>query len=102
MALASQPVLAQAGASTEVDVTVVRVTANYIRTLVTITRPGGKEESMEFNNSGQSEKRPRVGLGFQQLVSDLYQQGYQLQSTFDTQEGTGGSASTLLFIRKKQ
>jgi hypothetical protein len=43
-----------------------------------------------------------VGIGYQQLVVGLYQQGYQLQSTFNTQEGTGGSASTLLFIRKKQ
>jgi hypothetical protein len=102
MALASSPALAQTGGMTDVDVTVVRVTASYPRTFVTITRPGGKEESIEFDNYGRSEKRPLVGSGFQQLVTDLYQQGYQLQSTFDTQMSANGSASMLLFIRKKQ
>lgn len=102
VALASQPVRAQSGASTEVDVTVVRVTAGYPRTFVTITRPGGKEERVEFDNYERNEKRPQVGVGFQQLVTDLYRQGYQLQSTFDTTTGTTGSASILLFIRKKQ
>jgi hypothetical protein len=102
VALASQPVRAQTGGSTEVDVTVVRVTAGYPRTFVTITRPGGKDESIEFDNYGRAEKRQLVGPGFQQLVADLYKQGYQLQSTFDTTLGTNTSASILLFIRKKQ
>lgn len=86
----------------EADVTVVRVTANYARTLVTVTRPGGKVEELEFANGSGSEKRQPVGTGFQQLVAGLYQQGYQLQSTFDTQMGPNASASILLFIRKKQ
>ncbi|TVT39600.1 hypothetical protein FNT36_18330 [Hymenobacter setariae] len=102
VALASQPVMAQTGGSTEVDVTVVRVTASYPRTLVTITRPGGKEESLDFDNYGRGEKRPLIGPGLQQVVADLYKQGYQLQSTFDTTLGTSSSASVLLFIRKKQ
>jgi len=102
MAWASQPVRAQAGGSTEVDVTVVRVTASYPRTSVTITRPGGKDENIEFDNYGRADKRPLVGPGFQQLVADLYKQGYQLQSTFDTTVGATTSASILLFIRKKQ
>lgn len=102
VALASSPAMAQATTQAEVDVTVVRVTAGYTRTRVTVTRPGGKEELLEFENDNQSEKRQPVGIGFQQLVAGLYQQGYQLQSTFDTQMGTSGSASILLFIRKKQ
>lgn len=101
VALASQPVRAQAGGSTEADVTVVRVTASYSRTAVTVTRPGGQQENLEFENDKQSEKRQVVGVGFQQLVAGLYQQGYQLQATFDTQMGTSGSASILLFVRKK-
>jgi opacity protein-like surface antigen len=101
VALASSPAMAQATTQAEVDVTVVRVTANYARTRVTVTRPGGKDELLEFENDNQSEKRQPVGGGFQQLVAGLYQQGYQLASTFDTQMGPGSSAAILLFVRKK-
>jgi hypothetical protein len=46
VALASQPVMAQTGGSTDVDVTVVRVTASYVRTHVTVTRPGARRKSL--------------------------------------------------------
>ncbi|RZK32471.1 MAG: hypothetical protein EOO63_01240 [Hymenobacter sp.] len=102
VALAASPVMAQAPTQAEVDVTVVRVTTTYTRTFITVTRPGGQEELLEFANDKQSEKRQPVGVGFQQLVAGLYQQGYQLQSTFDTQSSTSSSAAILLFLRKKQ
>jgi hypothetical protein len=86
---------------------VVRVTAGGPRTYLSVTRPGGKQEEMDYSNYPQLEadkpsvKRQYVGLGLQELVADLYRQGYQLQSTFDTQTGPAASASILLFIRKK-
>jgi hypothetical protein len=101
VALASSPAMAQATTQPAVDITVVRVTANYARTQVTVTRPGGKDELLEFENNDQSAKRQPVGGGFQQLVAGLYEQGYQLASTFDTQMGPSKSASILLFVRKK-
>lgn len=102
LALGSSPVMAQATAPTGVEVTVVRVTAGLSRTFLTVTRPGGKQEELEFDNYGKAtEKRLQVGPGLQGLVTELYQQGYQLQSTFDTQTGATGSASILLFIRRK-
>ena len=99
VALSASPVQAQ----TDVDVTVVRVTAIAPYTYVTITRPGGKQEEIEFNNYGKDTgKKQLVGVGLQQVVADLYQQGYELKSTFDTQMSASSSASVLLFIRKKQ
>jgi hypothetical protein len=106
VALASSPVVAQTS-GTEVDVTVVRVTAGGSRTYLSVTRPGAKPEDIEYSNYPQLEpdkpsgKRQYVGLGIQALVADLYRQGYQLQSTFDTQTNEASSASILLFIRKK-
>jgi hypothetical protein len=106
VALASQPVMAQTGGS-DVDVTVVRITAGGSRTYLAVTRPGGKQEEIELNNYLSLDadkpvgKRKQVGIGLQELVTDLYRQGYQLQSTFDTQTSEASSASVLLFIRKK-
>lgn len=94
VALASQPVKAQAGGA---DVVVVRIYDGNTGKIV-IARAGGKTEEVLFNGSYSSKGLAESTSQFQQTVASLYQQGYTLKSTFS---GGAGSVATLVFVKEK-
>ena len=93
VALNSQPVMAQTGTP---EVVVVRVVDSGGRFV--IGRPGGKTEEVSFSSTYSSKGLAESAVQLQQAVAALYQQGYALKSTFT---GSGGSVSTLIFVKEK-
>lgn len=91
-----------------VSIVVVRIyeDIDHIRT-VTI-RSDGKSETLDFVNGRKDEGLQRSAMGYYQLVSSLYREGYVLQSTI-TPSGVPisnangaqfGGFATLVFVKK--
>jgi opacity protein-like surface antigen len=90
VALASQPVVAQAG---EPEVIVVQVYYTGIATgHILITRGAGKNEDIEFKGKSWTE----TGEAVQAAIAKLYKEGYSVKSTYAP--GTG-SAATLILVK---
>jgi len=96
VALASQPVMAQTGGA---EVLVVRITEALRRVNVSITRPDGKSEQLDFENGAFGERLDKSGQGYQKLFAMLYQQGYRLQSTFSAEATPSDVRTTLVFVK---
>jgi hypothetical protein len=96
MALNYSPVKAQTGGT---DVVVVRVTEGVRRVNVSITKPDGKSEQVEFENGATGERLDKSGQGYQKVIAALYQQGYRLQSTFSATAGQNDNRTTLVFVK---
>jgi hypothetical protein len=92
VALASQPVLAQTSGA---DITVVRVVENLGRLVV--VRPGGKATEHSFNISVGWKGLSESGQTIQTVMEGLYQEGYELKSTYST-----GNSTTIILARRKQ
>jgi hypothetical protein len=95
VALSSSPVMAQAG-GTEVVVMSMR-TASLGRTRVVLAYSGGKTEEKLIKNMSNSDKaQDEATSAYQEIITNLYQQGYSLKSTFS---GFQGGFSTLVFVK---
>lgn len=95
LALAS-PLRAQADPP---DIVVVRILDNGLSIKAIITRGEGKSEKVEFDAGSSDKKLPLASEGYYKLIHQLYQEGYTLQSTFDSSQGV---YTTLLFVRAQQ
>ncbi len=96
VALASQPVMAQAGGS---EVAVVRIT-EYVTTIhVSVTRAEGKSEQWKFDSGDRGKRLDASGQGYQKLLADLYQQGFHLQSTFSSETSPGVNRVTMVLVK---
>lgn len=95
VALASQPVQAQAGGETDVVVVQVDYSAGG---KIIIVRPGGKTEEIELNRGLRGKGLTEGGITLQRVFTQLAQEGYTIKSTF-----TGASihTSTLIFMKDK-
>jgi hypothetical protein len=94
--LASQPVLAQAGGA---QVAVLRITEYPSTVCVSLKQAAGKSEQWKFDNGGTGKRLDNAGQGYYKLLTDLYQQGYQLQSTFNAAVEPSISRTTLLLVK---
>jgi hypothetical protein len=94
VALASQPVLAQASP----DVVVVRVADGTYGSQLVIVRGPGKNEQIDLINSTNTKGLISSGEAIQQALAKLYQEGYSLKSSFS---GHQGQVSTLVFVKGK-
>jgi hypothetical protein len=91
VALASQPVRAQA---TEKEVIIVQViTVGRGDGYITITRGSGREENISFKP--YSKNVPQEAVAYQQVITKLYQEVFNLKSTFTT----SSSSVTMVFVK---
>jgi hypothetical protein len=94
VALASSPVIAQAGAP---DSVVMQVRENGVGNVrVILAYPGGKTEEQDFKAGFTDKAQKEAVIEYQQLLTRLYQQGYTLKGTL----GPGNSpVQTLIFVK---
>ena len=92
LALAS-PLRALAGPPA---IVLVRILDNGPSIKVIITRGEGKSEQVEFDGGPSDKKLPLASEGYYKVIHKLYQEGYTLQSTFNS---TQGAYTTLLFVK---
>jgi hypothetical protein len=92
VALTSQPVKAQTGGA---DITVVRVAENSGRLVV--VRPGGKATEHSLNMGLGLKGLSESGQTIQTVMEGLYQEGYELKTTYST-----GNVTTIILARRKQ
>jgi hypothetical protein len=87
------------GFAAEPEVVVVRVHESLSKVELVITRPNGQSETIGFE--GGTKKMAAAGVGYQQVVTKLYQEGYGLTSTFSTTFSTqvGLTITTLIFTK---
>jgi hypothetical protein len=97
VALASQPVMAQASGP---DVLVVRVVEIYGRTLITIERAGQEPEEIIFDWNGRPGKGARASKGYYDALARFYQQGYQTQAIIPGSHSSTGEVFTTIFLTK--
>jgi hypothetical protein len=91
VALASQPVWTQA---IEKEVIIVQaITIGRGDGYITITRSSGKEENVPFKP--YSKNFSQEAVAYQQVITKLYQEGYNLKSTFSTSNNT----VTMVFVK---
>jgi hypothetical protein len=96
VALASQPVMAQAGGA---DVVVVRLKEYDTSVHLAITYGDGKTEFLKFD-SGESDKRLMTSAeNYHGILLKLYKAGYTLQSTFSATPSASGTFTTLVFVK---
>jgi hypothetical protein len=96
VALASQPVKAQAAGP---QVVVVRVNdGGGLGSHLVIIRGEGKREELDFATGISTKALGASGEVMQQVFTKLYQEGYTLKSTFG---GGQGFTSTLVFVKEK-
>jgi basic membrane lipoprotein Med (substrate-binding protein (PBP1-ABC) superfamily) len=94
VALASSPVMAQ---TSEPEVVVMRVYDAGGTVHLVINRGKGKSELVTFSSGVNDKHLGEAAEGYQQALTKLYQEGYNLKSTFTTSE----SLSTLIFVKDK-
>lgn len=99
VALASQPVLAQAEST---EVIVVRIQESSVRTHLTIERAGQEPQEKEFDRDSRiGRKWPRASKGYYEALAPFYQQGYQTQAVIPgTSFSNGGSTYSTLILTK--
>jgi hypothetical protein len=96
VALASQPVMAQTGGA---QVAVVRITEFPATVYVSLTKTEGKSEQWKFDSGRMGKRLDDSGQGYHKLLTDLYQQGYHLQSTFSTEIESDISRTTMVLVK---
>jgi opacity protein-like surface antigen len=100
VALASQPVMAQTGAT---DIVVVKVTEGYGTLEFYIARIGSKVEHREFSlkqlkEKGEGSYTSGAAEHTLSLLVELAQQGYTLATTYAP---SGNSPTTLVFTKRQ-
>jgi hypothetical protein len=98
--LASQPVMAQTGAT---DFVVVKVIESVSYLEVCIARPGSQPESRQFRSKelselGNGKETSGAAEVTRRMLVELAQQGYSLTTTYSTTNPNG--ITTLVFTKK--
>ncbi len=78
------------------DIVVVRIYDSGASINAVITRGEGRSEKVAFESGASDKRLTDSGLGYYKLISNLYQEGYKLQSTIS--DGRSGLI-TLLFVK---
>jgi hypothetical protein len=97
VALASQPVLAQASGT---EVVIVQINTSSLSGYITITRGLEKAERVDFE--WHSKKYPEETVAYQQVVSKLYQEGYSIKSTFTSSASRAETVTVNMVFVKGQ
>ena len=103
VALASQPVKAQAGGA---DVIVVRVEESYNHVSLTVERAGRDPEGIGFDYDRRVGKAGRASKGYLDALSKFYEQGYAIQAVIPGVMNTAATSdrvtcSTLVLTKGK-
>jgi hypothetical protein len=96
VALASQPVMAQASGAEVIIVqtNIVSSSGGYI----TITR--GTEKTERVNFAYYNKRDPTEAVAYQQVMTKLYQEGYSIKSTFTSSASRAETVIvTMVFVK---